>query len=143
MVWKDGKDLIYKVSSVIFSKIFLDWPQKRVWWPKIGAAGRKLHFITILSVFSYYFLFVLLQSSSKSSQCIKEFGFSRILNILSLWTLLKDVSQIREKVIMETLGVHLGLAQHCLAQHWLPNNTVFNWFQKSSHSTVFSHFYHS
>ena len=46
-------------------------------------------------------------------------------------------------VICVLIFIHLGLAQHCLPQHWFPNSTLFNWFQKSSHSTIFSHFYHS
>ena len=45
--------------------------------------------------------------------------------------------------IIFVIVIHLGLVQHCLAQHLFPNSTVFNWFKISSYSTVFSHFYHS
>ena len=58
-----------------------------------------------------------------------------------LWSLGHGPSLVIRSVVF--LKLHLSLPHQCLVQHWFPNSTVFNWFQKSSHSTIFSHFYHS
>ena len=101
--------------------------------------------------------------SSKMDDLEKIRVKRKAVDVKTLCTCLEDLKKLDsiswqdEKVYMYMLNyrkankvswsyfmIHLSLAQHCLVQHWFPTScTVFNWFQKSSHSTVFSHFYHS
>ena len=54
-------------------------------------------------------------------------------------------SQAKQQVVAfrvdKILELHLGLVQHGFALHWFLNSTVFDWFQKNSHSTDFSPLY--